>query len=183
MTAERNKKIIYQFFDNMNNKDWDALEKLIHNDFYGEGGTIEDLAHNPFFEFLKLLGLHEETISHWKKLISSFTDKQGILTERKFASDFLINWEIKDIIADEDRVWAERECIFKDPNQRNFKLSSFIIVRIKENQITEFNALGRYFNTLIQYGKIVIARNKEEEVQNYIQALKNMGIIPLQAIK
>ncbi len=191
MTAEQNKIIIYQLFDCINNKDWEQLDKLIHKDF-GEkrpndgfegltGVQADEITYeeeNPFMAFIKLIQLSEAKISKWKELLKQSNSKQGFLEERQFASDILVNWEIKDIIADEDRVWVLRDCIFKDPNQRNIKLSSFILLRIKEKQIISFITSGRYYNSLIQYGRIVMARNKVEEVEKYIQTLKNVGIIP-----
>ena len=132
MTLEQNKQIMYDYFDCINNKNWENFTKLIHDDFgeYPIGGyKILIDKDNPFVAFIKLLRLPEKKISKWMELMIR-TDKQGHIEERKFASDYLLNWEIKDILAEGNRIWALRECIFNDPFQRNITLSSFIIIKI-----------------------------------------------------
>ena len=101
----------------------------------------------------------------------------------KWMSDILINTEIKDIIADKDRVWLIRNDIINDPNQRNINISFNIKFKIKENQIIHQSGNGRYYVALIQFGQIVIKRNQKDEVRHYIQMLKDMGIIPPEGIK
>jgi hypothetical protein len=186
MTLEQNKQIMYDYFDCINNKNWAKFANLIHDDFgekwSGANFKLGSDIGNPFMEFIRLVRLPENKISEWWELMNR-NDKQGHIEERKFASGYLINWEIKDIMAEGDRVWALRECVFNDPYQRHISLTSFFFLIIKENQIINFAAVGRYYNSLIQYGNIIIDRNDEEEVENYIQMLKNIGIIPKHGYK
>jgi hypothetical protein len=200
MTAEQNKKLVYQFFDCMNNKDWVQLEKLVHDDF-GEDGTPEDRMRelnaqtveeadkirteiNPFFKFLKLIGMSEETIMQAIKVLGIKNNiKQGFIQQMKFMNDMMSNWEIIDIIADEERVWCMNDTVFNDPNQRGITINSHTKIKIKDNQIIDFSGFSRFYATLIQFGNIVMKRNQKEEVQHYIQVLKEMGIIPPQVLQ
>jgi hypothetical protein len=64
-----------------------------------------------------------------------------------------------------------------------YTLSAVLKFKIKETQILSFSGWGQYYAALIQFGKIVMKRNKQDEVQHYIQVLKDMGIIPPQGLK
>jgi hypothetical protein len=134
--------------------------------------------------FLRLAGFPEEIISETFRLgASTNIHKQGFIQLFINISNILINWEIIDIVADEEQVWYEGENIINDPYQRNIIITGLFKFKIKDNQIVSYRGWGRFYAALIQFGKIVMDRNKKEEVQHYIQVLKDMGIIPPQELQ
>jgi hypothetical protein len=68
--------------------------------------------------------------------------------------------------------------LIKDPHQINIPLAWNIKFWIKDDKIIRYHGSGRFLNLLIQYGQIVIKRNKKEEIDHYMSALQNLGIIP-----
>ncbi|MCY3411587.1 MAG: nuclear transport factor 2 family protein [Candidatus Heimdallarchaeota archaeon] len=193
MSAELHKEIIIQFYDCQNQKDWETLETLVHED-YDEQYAIknedfkeiktsdaifsESASSNPFFQFLKLLGFSDEKIAEGVSLWSSISGKESFIKEMIWSSDIFTETEITHLIGDDNQVWVRFNAIINEPKKRNIVVRLNEIFTFKDSKIIHHHGWGHYYAALLQYGKIVLAQNEELEMERYLNTLQEMGLIP-----
>ncbi|MHA2250254.1 MAG: hypothetical protein ACXAD7_07825 [Candidatus Kariarchaeaceae archaeon] len=167
----------------MNTRNWELLDTLIHDDFGPApmNDYITEITRtgiNPWIEFLKILGYDDNSIIEEQNSILKIKDKQTHINWIKLSSQYMSNVEIQDIIAETNRVWVYTNSIFLTSNQRKLNHSGFTHFIIKDSKIIALYGAGRFLGSLIQMGKVIIAENDKEAISNYLQALRNLGILP-----
>ena len=75
-------------------------------------------------------------------------------------------------------VWVSRDAIVDDPRQLGLTLNSIVYFWFKENKIIAFTGAGRFLNTILQYGNIILDEDVKSEVEYYLLELHRMGMIP-----
>lgn len=181
MLKDQNEALIRNYARAMNERDWDAVASMLHEDYSGRVGRSKQKAEfnvNPLIEFLKLLYVDPEII----KALTDLEPNQNKVTqidERKLVARFLQDWQITDIIADDDRVWVSRIATILDPKQLEIPLSSTMKFWIKDGKIIRSSISGRYLNSLIQFGKIVVERDVKDELKHYLEGLRRLGVLPV----
>ncbi len=180
---EKNKEVVKQYYHAINTKNWALLETLIHDEF-GSSPMLEyikeitETSINPFVEFFKILGYDENTIIDVQNFVLAVKDKQSSLNYIKWYSHYISNFDIQDIIAEKNRVWIYINSVFLASNKHKLNHSSFEHFIFRDSKIIASYGAGRYLGSLIQLGKVIIAGNDKEEINNYLHALRNLGIIP-----
>jgi len=184
MGRDHNKELVLKYFNSLTNKDWVTLENIFHEDLVAPETLFTNRKYSPFsFKvnsgsiFQKLLKKEKNTI---EKTVAPYTDKRGCIEWTKhFAhinnyAEFIIN----DICVDEDKVWVSDYVEVVGPYQETILLNSFVRFWIKDGQIYSVLHQGRYLDALLQYVEVVVRQDDREGINNYIQALKGLGLIP-----
>ncbi|MCH8908973.1 MAG: hypothetical protein IH840_17960 [Candidatus Heimdallarchaeota archaeon] len=181
MSNNSHKRVVQGYVEAINNEDWEMLETLIHDDFHDEVPISPSRAQfkiNPTLEFMKLLHFDEDLIDELQRHNTGTMDKTIHIESRKIVSRWLTDWQITDMIAEDDKVWVSRVATIRDPLKLNTALSSTMKFMFKDKKIIGVEISGRYLNSLIQYGRVVVERSKKDEIAHYMLALRNLGIIP-----
>jgi hypothetical protein len=183
LSSEKNKEVVKQYYEALNNENWEIFDSLIHDEFTsGDAGEyireITEAGMNPFVEFFKLLGYGDNTMLEVKNRVYGSIDKQSEIEYIKWHSQYVKNYEIRFMIADDNQVWLYVNSVFITVNERKLNHSSFEIFTLKDSKIIEAFGSGRYLGSLMALGKVIIAENNKEEVKNYLQVLRNLGLLP-----
>lgn len=157
-------------------EDWDLLNEILHDDFTFEGSEVDvskaQFALNPAIEFMKLLHVDQEITEGLETMYLQPVSKKHQIRERKLISKILVDWKITDIKSQDDRVWVSRIATIRDPQNLKITLSSIMKFWFKDGQIIRSQISGRYLNSLIQFGKIVVERDLKDELKHYLDGLR-----------
>ena len=104
--------------------------------------------------------------------------KQSQIEFEKWKSQYQNNYEIQSIIAEENDVWVYINSRFHTVNQRTINHTGYDHFILKDTKLIQSFGTGRFLASLIQMGKVIIAEKDDEEINNYLQALQKMGILP-----
>ena len=183
MSVENNKEVVKQFYEAINTKNWELLKTLLHDEYHsGDVGAyiveVTKTKTNPFIEFFKLLGWDNEVIKEAENKNIMHVTKQSQIEFEKWKSQYQNNYEIQRIIAEKNEVWVYINSTFHTVNQRTFNHTGYEHFTLKETKLIQSFGSGRFLASLIQMGKVIIAEKDEEEINNYLQGLRKMGILP-----
>lgn len=177
-----NKELARQFIKGITEHNWVLIENLLHDDYHSDPALLRPprvkFAINPFLEFLKLLDYDEIYVSKAEEIMAGPTDKQSTLQELKLNVEIVEDWELHELIGEDDKVWGQGSYIVKDPQNLNLALEWTIKIWFRDGRIVTFVIIGRYLNSLIHYGRLIIERDNQEEIDHYLDGLRKIGILP-----
>ncbi|OLS23427.1 MAG: hypothetical protein HeimC2_26310 [Candidatus Heimdallarchaeota archaeon LC_2] len=188
MNTEKNLEVVKQYYVARNTKNWESLLSLFHDEYpmdrsssaaLGDYVTeITEAGINPGIQFFQLLGYDDKIITEAQNFLLSVIDKQSNVNYLKWRSQFISNFEIQDVMVDKNRVWVYVNSVVLTSYHRELNFSGFQQFVFKESKITASYRAGRYLGSVIQMGKVIMAANDKEEINNYLQVLRNLGILP-----
>ncbi|MHA2100777.1 MAG: hypothetical protein ACW99A_19065 [Candidatus Kariarchaeaceae archaeon] len=181
MTIDENKKTIQTYYGALNGRDWQTIEKLFHDEF------ARSVDHDPTvliqsewkktstYNFFELLGFDDETLSFD---FNSYTNKKEYIKNMKWLINLLIDWKINYMIAENDQVLVHRLVTVNDPQKLNLKFKAYQRFWLKDGKIIAIATGGLHLQTLLEYGSIVMKRNRSDEINHYMNSLQQWGLIP-----
>ncbi|OLS22072.1 MAG: hypothetical protein HeimC2_31260 [Candidatus Heimdallarchaeota archaeon LC_2] len=180
MTIEGNKKTIRMYYEALQSQDWKLFESTIHDDFYQSGHEHNlkvnlDYTKTGFYNFIKLLGFDEDTLSY---NFNSYTNKKEWIELNKWVSTIFINWDFDRMVAEDDKVWVYRSVVLNDPHTLGLELNAYVEFWMRDEKVIANLGAGLYLQTLLEYGSLVMKRNREEEIMLYLESLHQWGLIP-----
>jgi predicted SnoaL-like aldol condensation-catalyzing enzyme len=185
LSIEKNKEIVKQYFHAVNTKNWDLVEKFLHEEYASHSTPMQDYVReitktgvNPFVEFFRLLGYDDEMVGEVKNIVLAIKDKQSGIEYMKWLSQYISNIKILDMIAEGNRVWVYVNSEFLSHREHIINHSGHDQITFKDSKIIILHGAGRYLGSLMQIGKIIMANNNKEEIEKYLQGLRNLGILP-----
>ncbi|MCH8906975.1 MAG: hypothetical protein IH840_07790 [Candidatus Heimdallarchaeota archaeon] len=131
-----------------------------------------------WIKFIKLLNFDEDVTVGPGPHPDQYNGKTDFMNERKWLSKILHSWKIVNIIAEKDMVWVSRDATVNDPMKLNLTLNAILYFWFKENKIIAYTGAGRFLNTILQYGNIILDEDLKSEVDHYLLELHRMGMIP-----
>ncbi|MHA2169065.1 MAG: hypothetical protein ACXAB7_04040 [Candidatus Kariarchaeaceae archaeon] len=186
-----NKEVVRNWMMAVNAENWERAESLLHTDFFdkiadsppGTTSQVNPLVIksevNPFLEFLRMLDFDKSLINQIDAVnAGNLENKAEVIATMKLNNSVITDRKVIDIIAENDRVWVSMVSIIQDPHRHGIQLFTTVKYWLKNGKIVKLFGEGRYLNSLIQFGRIIIQRNRKEEIEQYLNGLRNLGILP-----
>ncbi|MHA2252822.1 MAG: hypothetical protein ACXAD7_20840 [Candidatus Kariarchaeaceae archaeon] len=181
MISEKHRELITKYYQAYNEKNWDLMESIIHNDLTHVKHVLTDLPYspyefaNPWPEFLKMIKYEPNDV---EDTLREYTNKTEFINWSKLIRKIIISFQINDIVVGVEKVWVSTFSTIVVPEHQNLVHNSIDRFWIKDNQIVAVLHQGRFLNTLLQYGSIIMKEDNHTEVQKYLQTLVSIGLIP-----
>ncbi|MCH8908713.1 MAG: hypothetical protein IH840_16635 [Candidatus Heimdallarchaeota archaeon] len=180
MSSSENKQTVQKYCQAINERDWETIAYLLHDDFshFFDEDTAEALPEwkdTPYYHFLKALGFEDTSLG---RNINAYSNKIQYLEILKFLAEIWTDWRILSLIADEYEVWVYLSTVFNEPHQYGINMEYHMRFKMHEGKIIAFLGRGLYLGSLIQYGSIILEKDRGTEIARYLDSLHNMGLIP-----
>ena len=187
---ERNKQSVTLFYEYHNNRDWDKLNKLFHENAY-KNRVIDDSD-----------GYRQRRIQNMQKFMRAIFDpverekwnergKRRIkLVETDPKTFFLemivrgaelenVKRNITRMVADDNEVWTkERSTGIGYYEYSEYDVSVNVIFFFEDGKIIDIDDEADIFTFMLQLGGLKARTGNREDLVQYLDSLKDLGLIP-----